>query len=287
MSSKKDKFKKYETEQPDLSSKFNSLKSKLTQSSASQNTITAVETMIKAPSNESIYIAKEAIDNDDNINLLDKTHILKQMFEIEDIKIIFINNYNFNNCPNDYDTLKKQAKFFAGLSQYSFMLMAQRLAIIQENELYKIQYSTFDDFIKSELSISIASVYFHINIFNYLKVSPGRLFSYVIEHEIEYTKIKPFLPILRFNTKYHKKLDNPDNISLINKIFDLIDNKSRNELDEYAYNLKIEKGLVRQEKVTPMISKEFDKLHKSIIKKAYNKETIQSMIVELQKLITN
>ncbi|MBP7552065.1 MAG: hypothetical protein KA885_01460 [Spirochaetes bacterium] len=172
---------------------------------------------------------------------------------IETIKTVFVKTFNFDNCPEDYEELKREAKFLAGITQYSFLLMAQRLIKIRDNELYKIDgYPDFISFIKSELSIAKRTTYHYINIIECFGAP-----ALALEENIQYSKLLPFIPILKSNNE-----DIPKQ-KLKEKAFQEIKTKSYREIENEAREIKIKYGILKEgEKMS-----EFEKLLFKVRKK--------------------
>jgi hypothetical protein len=242
---------------------------------ASQFTKEAVDTMINNPTLETIEIAVNEIKKDDALQSEKKVEILKDIYQMNEIKDIFMNRFNFNNCPSDYESLKKEAKFLAGINVYSFALMAQRVIAIRDNKYYeKDGYKGILEFIDNELPVVRQTVNNYINIIENFDVQ-------ALGHDnIEYSKLIPFLPLLKAeNTDIPKE-------SLKLQIINDSKNKSFREIVNEAKELKIKYGLT----VSPAesnIDKELGKLLSRIKKNPdiYNKSAIQRVIDELQKLM--
>ena len=146
-----------------------------------------------------------------------------------------MNVFNFDNCPDDYESLKTEAKFLAGITQYSFFLMAQRLLKIRDRALYREDgYPDFKSFVERELNISRSTVYNYIDIVNFFGVQP-------VGHDdkVEYTKLLPAVSILRADKEGLPK-------EAIKKQFlEDVKFKSKREIIEEANEIKVKYGLVK------------------------------------------
>ncbi len=191
-----------------------------------QEIIKAVETKPDVDS------ALEAISKDSKLSDKDKKY-LSELIMSE-----FVDLFNFDNCPDDYETLKKEAKFFAGLTQYSFLLMAQRVMKIRDEKLYQQDgYLDFKSFVENELPINRQSAYNYISILECFGVQ-------LVGHgnDLEYSKLLPFVPIIRTN--------NPKVSSEAVKKGFIEDakNKTKKEMVREAEELKFKLGIVKEKK---------------------------------------
>ncbi len=173
------------------------------------------------------------------INLINNDLLLKKAEKQELLDVLrdrFMNVFNFDNCPDDYESLKTEAKFLAGITQYSFFLMAQRLLKIRDKALYREDgYSDFKSFVERELNISRSTVYNYIDIVNFFGVQP-------VGHDdkVEYTKLLPAISILRADKEGLPK-------EAIKKQFlEDVKYKSKREIIEEANGIKIKYGLVKE-----------------------------------------
>jgi hypothetical protein len=155
----------------------------------SETTADAVKTLEETPDKTSLIHAVSAIRLDKSLQQEDRTRI------IDALKDQYIDLFNFDNCPDDYDSLKNEAKFLAWNTQYSFILMAQRLLKIRDKHLYiNDGYPDFKSFIQGELSIAQRTAYDYIDIVSLFK---EELRPVAIEEKFEYTKLLPVVPILK------------------------------------------------------------------------------------------
>jgi len=182
------------------------------------------------PSKENITKAVEIIINDTVLYKADKDQIINH------IKIEFIDRFNFDNCPEDYEELKKEAKFLAGMTQYSFLLMAQRLQSIKLFELYKKDgYPDFKAFIDHELNVSKSTVYRYIDILSFFGVAALQL------QEIDYSKLIPVLPVLKKALINEKERE-----AIKNDYLKKAKNESFRDITKDAKELKIKYGLEKE-----------------------------------------
>jgi hypothetical protein len=102
---------------------------------------------------------------------------------------------NLDNCPDDYTQLKLEAKYLAGLSDYAFVVMAQRLSVIRDQRLYTQDgYDNFRSFIDGELNLSHTTVYRHLDIFTFFG---EQLIKEGEKGGTTYTKLALAVPLLR------------------------------------------------------------------------------------------
>jgi len=137
---------------------------------------------------------------EENIDIISKDILLPIENRNQIIKLVkkkYLELFNFNNCPDDYDLLKKEVVFLHGITQYSFILMAQRLKKIRDKRLYeKDNYNSFKEFIENELNVSRQTAYKYIDIIDYFGVATLR---HLETERFDYSKLIPVLPILKAN----------------------------------------------------------------------------------------
>lgn len=181
---------------------------------------------------ENIEAAIESIKGDKKLDEKNKEIILDKL------RLEYIEMFNFDNCPVEYQELKKEAKFLAGITQYSFLLMAQRLKKIKDGELYKVDgYGDFKEFIEKEINISRGTAYKYIDIFTYFGVSLGRH----DEEDIEYTKLVPVIPLMKSTN-----IQDDEKESIKNKFISELKEKSKNEMETEAKELKMKYGIINK-----------------------------------------
>jgi len=191
------------------------------------------------PNKEAVIEAIDIINTDDIIDMNKKKELILTL------KSQYSTLFNFNNCPDDYEELKKEVKFLAEMTQYSFLLMAQRLLKIRDNKLYLIDgYPDFKSFIDGEVNIRRTMAYNYIDILSFFGVQ-------ALEHEnnLEYSKLIPVIPLLKAN----------DNNIPKEEIKDRFIKKAKNEsfrtLTEEARELKVKYGLVKEKEEVKLIDK--------------------------------
>ncbi|HBI39027.1 MAG: hypothetical protein A2355_12605 [Spirochaetes bacterium RIFOXYB1_FULL_32_8] len=156
---------------------------------------------------------------------------------IGNIKIQFIEQFNFDNCPEDYEELKKEAKLLAGMTQYSLLLMAQRLQSIKHFELYKKDgYLNFSQFVENEMPVNKIIAANYINLLE--------CFSYQVlakEENIEYSKLIPMVPVFK-----KAPITELEREQLKRDVFEKAKNESFREMTAYAKELKIKYGIEKK-----------------------------------------
>ncbi len=80
----------------------------------------------------------------------------------------------------------------SGITQVSFLLMAQRLKKIQDEDLYTGEYPNFKSFIENEMPIKRTTVYNYIDIISLFGVQ-----ALEQEKDMEFSKLIPYIPILK------------------------------------------------------------------------------------------
>ena len=220
-----------------------------------------IEKIEVEPSKENVIKAIEIIEDDKKLNTNDKEK-LKNI-----IKANFVKAFNFDNCPDDYESLKEEAKFLAGMTQYSFLLMAQRLLKIKDNKLYEVKYPDFKSFVEAELDVSRQTAYKYLDIINYFGVAALR------HEEMDYSKLIPVIPLLKSKDEsIPKEVIRQEFIERAKK-------ESFREITEDAKELKIKYGLTTEKSKTDDIHL----LFLQFVKKLPNKLTAKDLNV-LQKI---
>ena len=222
----------------------------------------------KNPTKENIITAVSVLEKDTAIDDVSRNRL------IDKLKYDYSALFSFNNCPEDYESLKNEAKFLAGMTQVSFILMAQRLMKIRDGELYKVDgYNDFKSFIDSELKIAKRTVYDYIDIISCFGV---RLTA--LGDNIEYSKLSPLIPLL--------KSDNPDipKEELKTLFLKEIKEKSQRELREEAKELKIKYGLFNEKNLND-VNKifRFVKINMPSKLNEVERKTVNEMIAFLKK----
>ncbi len=99
----------------------------------------------------------------------------------------------FEEIPEDYEALKQEAVYLGKLSGHAFLLMAQRLKKIKDLSLYKEDgYRSFKEFVDTEMTLERSTVYNYMDILEAFGHE-----SLLAEPELEYTKLRPAVPILK------------------------------------------------------------------------------------------
>lgn len=172
----------------------------------------------------------------------------------------FISVFNFDNCPDDYEELKKEAKFLSGLTQYSFLLMAQRLLKIRDDELYKKDgYLDFIDFIRNELSIAKRTVYDYINLLECFGVR-----TFALDANIQYTKLLPVIPLLK-----SENIEIPKS-EIKKRFLQEIKNKSAREIKIETKELKEKYGILKRRQTKKNDLSISDFINWILLKKDFN-----------------
>jgi hypothetical protein len=182
---------------------------------------------------ETMYRRMKVIRGQENLPQRERTRLLNELTKQ------FVLVFNTRDYAEDYETLKKEVKFLAALTRYSFLHMAKRLITIRDNRLFrKDGYATFKDFIEGEIPLSRSTVYNYIDIVTFFGVQPvGQTF------EIEYSKLLPALPLLKANNGQIPKEE------IKQHFLEGAETKTRSQLAQEARNYKREYGLVREKKV--------------------------------------
>jgi len=147
------------------------------------------------------------------------------------------------------------------ITQYSLILMAQRLLKIRDGALYrKDGYTDFKSFIENEMNVSRRTVYNYIEIVEYfgaqLVARAGNL---------EYSKLLPAIPLLKSDIADIPKEEIRD------KFIRDMNEKSKYEVLEEARRLKMKYGLITDNKEDKLVSS-IEKFKKSLPRKPSEKE---------------
>jgi hypothetical protein len=178
------------------------------------------------PRKENLPKVIEVIEMDSSLPAIQKEILITRL------KADFVTLFGFNNIPDDYKSLKNEAKFLSDITQYSFASLAVRLKKIRDNELYKEDnYSDFKSFIDKELSINRTTAYNYIDLVTIFGVQ-------TFEHVSEPSKLISALPLL-------KSANTNKDIPLAKIKKDIIKQSqtmSARELNEHIKGLKVEYG---------------------------------------------
>ncbi len=155
---------------------------------------------------------------------------------LEKVLLMMIGKYR------EYKNLKEEVKFLSKMTQYNFLLMAQRLFVIRDRELYKEDgYKDFKEFIEVEINVTRQTVYKYIDIYSFF--SDGVALVRHDSEKLDYSKLLPYIPLLKANedkiSKEKKEEIKKESIEKM-KIF------SKAEMIEEAKRLKIEYGIINE-----------------------------------------
>ena len=227
-----------------------------------------------SPSKEKVNSFLVALDKAD-ISSDEKNRI------IDDIKYTYHKLFNFNNCPEDYETLKKEAKFLLGITQHSFLLMAQRLLKIRDEKLYKAdKYNTFREFIKNELPVEKSTVYNYLNLIIFFGVKP-----FDTNPELNPSKLIPVLPLLK---ESNDQITVKDKQNLKNRFIKEASKKSAREIKVKADEFKVKYGLKHKMTDYQKHEKSFRQLFNGFENKSLDekeKDMLRDYIDQLNELL--
>lgn len=218
-------------------------------------TLETLEKILVEPNKENIVKSINAVKSDSAMTKRDKERI------IEVLRKDYIDIFNFDNCPEDYDSLKKEAKFLSDITQYSLILMAQRLLKIRDGALYrKDGYTDFKSFIENEMNVSRRTAYNYIEI---VECFGAQLVARA--GNLEYSKLLPAIPLLKSDIANIPKEEIRD------KFIRDMNEKSKYEVLEEARRLKMKYGLITENKEDKLVSS-IEKFKKSLPRKPSEKE---------------
>ena len=186
----------------------------------------------------------------------------------------------FDNCPDDYASLKAEAKELAVSSGTSFLLLAQRLVVIRDGELYKEDgYKSFSDFIAGEIKVSRSTVYNYIDLVGAFGVQ-----TFGHDNSPDPSKLIPALPLLKASDEQISKADKKDLRSTLVKE---AKTKSARELDAEIKELKVKHGLVAEKVEVDKLDACFDRLISLLPEKlnAVDKTKLKRYIKKLQGFV--
>lgn len=256
-------------QQPDLSDKLSLLKSRI--QGAAIDTVDKFKKFQSEPTSDNAAVVISKIEQDRNLPQDDKALV------ISGIREILLPKFSFDNCPTNYHDLKQEAKILAGINQFSFLLMAQRLKKIRDEKLYTQDgYKDFKEFIHQELNIVKQSVYNYIGIVEEFGVQ-----TFGLHDNIEPSKLLPFLPILK------SEKDNIPKDKIREKVLNEINRKSARMLQDEAEELKIKYGLVKKASAKNRFNRKIDLFMNDIRKnlRKYDRAKLKEMISEISVLM--
>ena len=196
----------------------------------SEDTMKVIENVTENPVKEMVTKAVLTINKDTRLSETNKDLLLQTLREQ------YAELFNFDNCPEDYETLKIEAKFLSELSQYSFLLLGQRLLKIRDNEFYKIDgYNDFKSFIAGEIRIARSTAYYYIDLITFFGVQ-----TFGHEGSPDPSKLISVLPLLKSNNEGIPKEKLKKHFIKESK------NKSAREIQDETKKLKIQYGLSKE-----------------------------------------
>ncbi len=238
----------------------------------SEDTIEVINKVIENPVKEMVTKAVVTINNDTRLSETNKNKLL------ETLRIQYSELFNFDNCPEDYETLKVEAKFLSELTQYSFLVLGQRLLKIRDTALYKIDgYENFKSFIEGEIKIARSTAYNYIDLITFFGVQ-----TFGHEGSPDPSKLISVLPLLRSNNEGIPKE------KLKKHFINETKNKTAKEIQEETKQLKIEYGITKEKAVEnnerEKPDNELDKYKLKVKKKiTYQIDLLESYIKQLRK----
>ncbi len=240
-------------------------------SSMDEETSQSIENLILEPRKGNVNNALVAINRDQTLSKSNKKIL------IDSLREQFADLFNFNNCPDDYETLKVELLFLSELTQVSFLLLGQRLMKIRDNELYRNDgYSDFKSFVTNEIKISRSTAYNYIDLVSVFGV---QTFGHVDSPDP--SKLIPLLSILKSGRE-----EIPCEM-IKSQFIEEARTKSARDIKEDAKQLKIKYGLLD----TPEHTDPFDRAFNSLLNvfpsklSALDKKKIRNYIKQLNSLL--
>jgi hypothetical protein len=186
---------------------------------ASQKTKNAVHQALETQTAETIQTAIEAVRQDKNLPEKTREELLEAfVVDFQDL---------FNKIPDDYASLKQEAKFLAGLHNASFVLMAKRLRKIQDEKLYQQDgYISFQDFVAGEMKVVYQTAKNYVDVVTYFRLE-------IPDFSLEYSKLITTLPLMKSDEVPEFEKDN-----LRRRFLDDIQVKSQREIIQEVDALK-------------------------------------------------
>jgi hypothetical protein len=195
-------------------------------------------------------------------------------------KVSDVTGLTFENCPEDYDALKGEAKKLALSSANSFVLLGQRLSKIREGNLYKADgYKDFKSFIQGEVKISRSTAYNYIDLIDCFGVQ-----TFVQEDAPDASKLIPALPLMKADDE---KISKADKKTLKARLIKDATTKTDKEMKEDLGALKVKYGLAEEKQEIDKIEATFDRLMSLFPETltAVDKKKIQKFIKKLSSLV--
>lgn len=237
----------------------------------SEDTTESIEALLGSPRKENVTRTLAAIKRDDRLKDADK-----QML-IDTLRGQFADLFNFKNCPEDYETLKLESLFLSELTQFSFLLLGQRLKKIRDNELYRQDgYDDFKTFVAQEIKIARSTAYNYIDLISVFGVQ-----TFGHDDSPDPSKLIPLLPIFKTNRE-----DIPEE-KLKNRFIEEAKTKSARDIQDEAKKLKIKYGLAKEPEDIDRLDKAFNGLMGAIPDKltSADKKRIKAYINKLSALL--
>lgn len=237
----------------------------------SEETIESIDALLVNPRKENVTRTLAAVNRDDRLKDTDKKML------VDTLRGQFADLFNFNNCPDDYETLKLESLFLSELTQFSFLLLGQRLKKIRDNELYRQDgYDDFKTFVSEVIKIARSTAYNYIDLISVFGVQ-----TFGHDNAPDPSKLIPLLPIFKTNRD-----DIPEE-KLKNRFIEEAKTKSARDIQEEAKKLKIKYGLAKEAEDIDRLDKAFNGLMGAIPDKltAVDKKRIKSYINKLNSLL--
>ena len=219
---------------------------------------------------DNMYRRMQVIREDSSLPLRERNRLLDQLARR------FVLVFNTRDDTRDYATLKREVKFLAALSRYSFLHMAKRLIVIRDNRLYtRDGYRAFKDFIENEIPLSRSTVYNYIDIVTFFGVQPvGQTVRF------EYSKLLPLLPILKASD------DRIPKEQIKRRFVEAAETKSKSELAREARWYKQKYGLVEDRGMRLRAVLRYLQQHVPPNPNPEQKRIIRQMIEYLQRIVS-
>lgn len=158
-----------------------------------------------------------------------------------------LHQYTPQNAPTSYKELKKEVKALAEVHAKTFVILAHRLKLIRDQELYKEDhYSDFKSFVDGELDIARSTVY------NY--ISLVEIFNLENTRDIKTSNLFIALPFIRNNPdkkeeiyKASQRLGRKDFLVYLNS-YKIEDKENESEEEENIHFYNSEEELINNSK---------------------------------------
>lgn len=237
----------------------------------SGETADSIEELLANPRKENVTRAVAAIQRDEMLPESGKNILLGSL------RKQFSGLFNFDNCPEDYESLKLESVFLSDLMQASFLLLGQRLMKIRDNELYREDgYVDFKTFVEKEIKIARSTAYNYIDLVSVFGV---QTFGHV--NAPDFSKLIPLLPVLK------SKNDNIPVNKIKSQFIEKAKVESARDLKDDIKQLKIQYGLAKEPVETDRLDRAFNILMTSFPAKltALEKKKIRLYVKRLNSLL--